>query len=237
MGRASISMTGVFLLDYTGISLFAGFMVTAYNLVVLGIPWSELTEFNLMVVFTQVAVFVVVLMLITFFRLRKLWAFMLYGTNEVDITTLRKRLLAFPNEVFFSTFLFALIASMGYHVLEELVHNAEFILTDLISVILFEQSLALTIALLLYVSCRRLVRPYILALPEEGISEITETSLLRPLLISFGSLLLITILPLLNYVLVVHSKGTALNLKVLFGIAGFYFTERGVKPLDSSMGM
>ncbi|MHB8984148.1 MAG: HAMP domain-containing protein, partial [Carboxydocellales bacterium] len=224
VGRASISLTGIFLLDYIGISLFAGFMVTAYNIFVLGIPWSELQEFNLMVLFTQVAVFVVVLMFITFFRLRKLWTFKIYGTNEADITALRKRLLAFPTEVFFSTFLFALIASMGYHVLEAVVYNWEFILTDLISVILYEQSLALTIALLLYVSCRRLVRPYILALPEESISEITETSLLRPLLISFGSLLLITILPVLNYVLVVQSKGTALNLKVLFGIAGFYFT-------------
>lgn len=178
-----------FFLLYCGVMFFGMVTITMDNLFINGVSLKKLTQFNFIAISLQAFCAVLIFQLYTTIRLRP------------PLTWIR--LTRFPVEIFWAMMIFALITSPLYHLVQNLLEepaNRDQLWSVALS-ILFEQSLCLGLAILLFTLIRRLLRPYILRLSQEEITNFSSSTLLKPLILSFTSLLIVCVLRPIKYVI------------------------------------
>jgi len=189
MSTQSSKLMWHFFLLYCGVTIFGMLTVTVDNLFVNGLTLKSLTEYNLKAISIQALSMVAIFQLFTSFRLRQplVWI----------------RLTRFPIEMFWTMLIFGLLASPLYHLVGTLLTepSKRDKPWEIAVAILYEQILCLILAILLFTLIRRLLRPYILNLPDEELRVFSQSTFIKPLTLSFTSLLLIGVLRPLEYVL------------------------------------
>lgn len=223
MKNPSASLMYRFLGLYLGVSLFGMGVITLNNLVIWGQTWGQLLTYNLWAMSVQVLCLVLLFQSMTIVRLRKVCLF-LRGEKGEDATGIWHTLLRFPYEMFWGMVLFGLFASPLYHGVRVWMKGGSLVEAwgwRFLDHFLFEQTVCLMLAILFFSLIRRLLRPYILLIPEEHMKGFRRSTVLRPLLLSFISLHLISVLSLIRYVLKAELKGRPMDPSILFSIGGF----------------
>ncbi len=211
-----------FFLLYLGVSLYGATVITVGNIFVNGISLEELRQYSLKALFFQVSSGVIIFQILTFIRLRPVLRYLQSRPDQAPVSLVWKRLISFPTEMFWGMVLFGLVVSPLYHIIDYLISEPSHrdLLWENALAILYEQTLSLTLAILFFILIRRLLRPYILRLPTEGIREFPRSSFLRPLLLSFVSLMLIAILLPTFYVLRITAAGAQVDVRMMVSFAG-----------------
>ncbi len=201
-------------------------MITLNNLYINGFSWGELIRFNIKAKLFIALLCVISLLALSFLKLRNVLRF-IDGTERVqDISKVWHSLLHLPHYIFSSMLVFGIIVSPTYHLFDKwrkgtslnVWGNEDTLL--FIRDFLFDESLSLTLAVLFFILIRHSVRTYLLKLPMLDLEDRDwKTSFIRPLLITFVSIILITIFSTLWYVLNSIVLETPIYLPVLFGIA------------------
>ena len=222
MGDLSRRLMWQFFWLYLAVTMFGIAILTLSNLFIGGFTIQELRQYNLGALFVQLISGVSIFQSFTFLRLRIIRRYFRQIQDQTALCAVWKRLSRFPSEIFWVMLIFGFFASSLYHILDSVLmgESLRANIGELAEVILFEQTLSLILAILFYTLIRRLLRPYILALPSERMWEFPRTTLITPLTISFTSLMLITILSPALYVLRMISSEIPVNPWVLFSIAG-----------------
>lgn len=211
---------------YLGLGLFGMFIITLDNIFIGGYSFDYLLKFNLKAVTVQVITLVVLFQTITLLRLgllRNYWS----RPDGIDLKAVWKRLIKFPGEMFWGMVIFGLISGPLFHLAN--LRTAGRKLNDLdmkylwalMKSLLFEQTLVLILAILIFTMIRRLLRPIIINLPSESLKELSGGTFLKPLAVCFTSLMLITILSPAMYVFRMLSEGKVINPWLMLSIAGF----------------
>lgn len=174
---------------YCGVMIFGMITITADNLFINGVSLKRLSQFNFKAISLQAFCAVTIFQIYTMIRLRP------------PLTW--KKLTRFPMDIFWAMMIFAMITSPLYHI-------ADTFFTEpakrdqpwaIALSITFELSLCLGLAILLFTLIRRLLRPYILKLSQEEIPNFIPSSFIKPLILSFTSLLIICVLRPIKYVI------------------------------------
>lgn len=215
-----------FFLLYLGVGLFGMFLITLDNIFIGGLSLDYLLRFNLKAVSVQVISLAVIFQIITLLRLRPLKHFW-YKSENTGLKAVWLRLIQFPGEMFRGMIIFGWVAAPPFHLAVLWAAGLQFNdleqkhLWNLMKSFLFEQTLVLILAILLYTMIRRLLRPIIISLPSESLKEFPRATFLRPLVMSFISLVLITILSPAIYVFRILSEKETLNPWLMLSISGF----------------
>lgn len=221
MRNSSTGMMWRFFFLYVGVMLFAVSVLTVDNIVVNGQPLNKLALYNLKVVFLQGATGVSLFQAITFIRLRPALQYLSRGGEEAPVAFVWRRLIRFPDEMFWGMVIFGILMSILYHFIfpDPTIISAPW---EVGVALMSEQTLSLIMAILFYTVIRLLLRPYILNLPSAGMKELPPASFIKPLTISFFSLILIAVLRPVFYVLrvTVGSPREPLDIWVMFALAG-----------------
>lgn len=215
-------LMGQFFWLYLGVTLFGVAIITLNNVFIGGFTIQELRQYNLGALFAQAISGVSLFQIFTFLRLRIVRRYFRQRQDQTVVSAVWQRLIRFPSEIFWVMLIFGFSASALYHILDSVMMKESLRANfwELAEAVLFEQMLSLILAILFYTLIRRLLRPYILALPSERMWEFPRTTFLTPLTISFTSLTLITILSPSLYVLRMISSGIPVNPWVMFSVAG-----------------
>lgn len=197
-----------FFLLYCGVTIFGMLTVTVDNLFVNGLTMKSLAEYNLKAISIQAISMVAIFQLFTHLRLRQplVWT----------------RLTRFPLEIFWTMIVFGLLASPLYHLVGILLTepSQRDKPWEIAVAILHEQILCLILAILLFTLIRRLLRPYILNLPNEEQRVYSQSTFIKPLTLSFTSLLFIGDLRPLEYVLSKLTGNKSIDPMALLQISG-----------------
>ncbi|GAB6173135.1 hypothetical protein JCM15765_26130 [Paradesulfitobacterium aromaticivorans] len=222
MSSQSPRLMWKFFLLYLGVSLFGATVITLGNIFVNGAPLEELRQYDLKALSFQVSGGVIIFQLFTLIRLRPVLRYFRQLRDKAAVSSVWNRLIRFPAEMFWGMVIFGLIVSPLYHIFDHFLSDPahqDLPWEDAIA-ILYEQTLSLTLAILFFILIRRLLRPYILSLPTEGMREFPKSTFLTPLLISFTCLMLIAILLPTFYVLRIISAGAQVNVWMMVSFAG-----------------
>ncbi len=209
--------------------VFGGCMITLKNLYVNGITLSELWEFNLKALLIGIPLFILLLQVITYWRLRPVMRYIGGSTLDSGKEIIMARMLRFPAELFWGVTILSLIFSILFHTADLIYYGIspgeadKALLLGLINTTLSEQALALTISILLYTMTRSSLRPYINQLHILRIGDLKKESLVKPILIYFISCFIIVILNLLLYMYDNLLYNEPIELPVLFWMTGLYF--------------
>jgi len=211
-----------FFLLYFAVALFGVGIITLDNVFIYRLTFRELWPFNVIALSVQVVSAVLIFQVFTLIRLRQVRRFFLFEPDPARLTLVWQRLIHFPAEIFWIMVVFGLIASPLYHIAYLLSSGEplQVYIMEAAQAILLEQTLCLILAILFYTLLRRVLRPYILSLPTDGMRDFRPATILNPLSISFTSLILIATLGPGEYVLTATSSGQPVNLLVMFAISG-----------------
>lgn len=214
---------------YFSAMLIGTAILTLQNMLVLGISFADLLEFNLKAVMLGDLIILLILLFVSALRLRKVRAFISGRAADGSKAEVLSRLHRFPAEIFWGMLLLSVLFSLLFHLSENLYYgDTPFFLTgegfvSYLENLLMEMTLALTLAVLFFTMTRRSLRPHVLKIEAMHLNGREKTTFVRPMLITFISCFLIALLTLVRYVFERLSAGSPLELHVLFGLAGFYF--------------
>ncbi|MDT3705111.1 MAG: PP2C family protein-serine/threonine phosphatase [Thermincola sp.] len=226
LNRSSRLMWQFFWL-YLGIALFGAALITVNNIFINGSSIKHLMTYNLKGIAVQVAALAIIFQAITFLRLAEVRRFLREGDRQANLPLVWNRLINFPNEVFWGMVVFALINSPLFHIGQHLALGQSLINWDRFQIysdiksFFFEQAICLMLAILFYIFTRRIIRPYLLTLPGQGLTGLKQSTFMKPLMITFCSILLITVFSISWYVLRTVLLDKPLEFPVLLGIGGF----------------
>jgi sigma-B regulation protein RsbU (phosphoserine phosphatase) len=209
------------------------------NMLINGISLQVLLKFNLKAIFAGDVLILILLILISMFRLRRVMSYWEGAQDESSATNALRSLYRFPAELFWGMTGLCFIFSMLYHLTDLLYHGlspAQLSIrawADIGESLLKEMALALTIAMLFFILSRSSLRLYIIQIQEasavyqENSQQKHGRSFIHPFMITFVVCFFLTIFSMLNYV---YTK-TALDQKPLLQelalIAGYYMTMGG----------
>ena len=211
---------------YTGVALFGTLLISLNNLYINSFSWEELIRFNLKAKLFIALLMIVSFMLFSYLHLKTI-LHLLDGQNKSNnVEQIWNKLLLLPNVVFAAMLIFGVIVSPCYHIIDMWLQGRSIFLwvyEDLLLFLrdfLFDQSLTLTLAVLLYSLLRYHLRSLLIQLSVIKLNQIQwKASFLRPLLLTFISILLITIFGMIGYVINAIIFGYQIQLFVLFNIA------------------
>lgn len=203
-----------FFLLYCGVIAFGMATVTADNLFVNGKSLQSLTEYNFKAITIQAFCAVLIFHFYTLFRLRPPLSW--------------KRLTYFPTEIFWAMMIFALVTSPLFHIFDAIFSTPEnrdepwSIALSVIS----ELTLCLILAILLFTLIRRLLRPSLLNFPNEEPQDFAQSTFVRPLMLSFVSLIFISVLRPIKYILfrIFMDKPIEVHLLILIALTTTIFS-------------
>lgn len=226
MKRPSLQLMYRLLWIYASVALFGVILISLNNLFINGFSWEELIRFNLKAKLLIGLLMVISFLLLSYIRLRKVLQFLDRSDQAHEITMVWHRLLLMPHEIFLGMLVFGVIVSPVYHLIDFWLLDRPFFhwgkeeLLVFVRDFLFDQSLTLTLAVLLHSLLRHRLRSYLLTLPALKSGEVEwKTSFIRPLLLTFISIVLITIFSMMWYVLNSIVLETPIHLFVLSCIA------------------
>lgn len=209
---------------YAGVALFGTVLISLNNLFINSFSWEELIRFNLKAKLLIALLMIISFLLYSYLRLKAIFHRMDDVSKDVEMTW--NRLLLLPHEVFAAMLIFGVFVSPTYHIIDLWLLKRPIFLwiyKDLLIFLrdfLFDQSLTLTLAVLLYSLLRYHLRPYLIQLSVIKLNRIEwKASFLRPLLLAFISVLLITIFSMAGYVINSIVFGNPIHLTILFSIA------------------
>lgn len=214
MRELSSKLKWQFFFLYCGVITFGMVTVTADNLFVNGESLKSLTEYNFKAITVQAFCAVLLFQIYTLFRLRRPLSW--------------KRLTSFPIEMFWAMMIFALITSPLYHLFDTLLSEPS--KRDepwsIALSVLSEQILCLILAILLFTLIRRLLRPSLLSFPSDEPQDFTQSTFVKPLMLSFVSLIFISVLRPIKYILfrLLMDKPIEIHLLLLIAVTTTIFS-------------
>lgn len=226
---------------YFCVMVFGVSILTLSNLYVMGARVEDLLKYNIGAVLLEGFVGTLFLQGVTIAGLKNTRS-LLKGLikSEEHYYKAWNEMVLFPSRILWGMAGFGIAASVFYHTGEMLYYGDKLseIFLKLASIVLFEQTLSLILALLFFTGARRLLRPYILRIPGTLINKFHKTTFYNNLLIIFCSLLIIVIYSIQWYVLDGTLKAKPLSISFLaylslfdicFGIVIFSFFIREIK--------
>lgn len=245
-GLYTILMRKFFAL-YFCIMVFGVSILTLSNLYVLGSRIEELLKYNIGAVLLEGIVGTLFLQGITMAGLKNTRS-LLKGLikSEEHYYKSWNEMVLFPSRIFWGMAGFGVAASAFYHTGEMLYYGDKLseIFLRLASIVLFEQTLSLILALLFFTGARRLLRPYVLQIPGTLINKFHKSTFYNNLIIIFCCLLIIMIYSILWYTLDRTLKAKPLSINFLaylslfdicFGIVIFSFFIREIRDDFSAL--
>lgn len=215
---------------FTGVAFFGVIMITLNNLYINGFSWEELVRFNLKAKLLIALLLVITFPSLSFLRLREVFRLIDKPKQMQYVTRVWRRLLLFPHEVFWAMLVFGAIVSPAYHLIDfwrigkPVFHWGREEILLFMRDFLFDQSLTLTLAVLFYSLIRHTVRIYLVKMPTVHLEKNDwKASFMRPLLITFISIVLITIFSMMWYIINSIVSTETINLTILLGITLFAF--------------
>lgn len=206
-----------FYLYATG-GMLAIFWVTLESIYIKNLSFLFLLQFSLPANFVMLIVLVIVMLGFTFLRLG------IGRQSKVPPNEQRIRLLRFPIEVYSFIIFFGALIIPSYHLIHYLTYGhsltdiPEVLMMNFIRSYLYELSIFLSIAVFYYALARRMIRPLLVQINSDKNTQITYKSFIRILAATFSSLLLMTVLMILWYVLEREAQQQPIDLWHLGGL-------------------
>ncbi|MFD0714995.1 SpoIIE family protein phosphatase [Paenibacillus sp. GCM10027626] len=223
------------LLVYVFTLLAAMLIAHGENILVLNIPFNELRSFYTPASFGS-AILVAILM--TVWSVKCLQpAFAIeeppHSIHKEHKTDHLERLLRHPYELLIGFTLFGGICSLLYHIVEigyaRINHTvaAEIKWLELFAVMAGEAGMTLAIAVFLFTTVQRLLRPYVLEFMQQSALTGKKVSFVVPLIVTYSSTFLMTVLNLFQ--LAVNSDGSGHSRNpLLVGLIALFFFLLGI---------
>lgn len=233
MNKEGTGKEGSLMLRFFGLyslSLFAGISFIMFtNLYGLQIRLEEMLYTTIPFLLISVLLFVLMLLLFTWYRLRKIIAYANGRKSNVSGEEAFRRLLRFPVDIFWAIMGISVFFTIAFHVFDYGAEGFGHLLRSseerwyLLTTMLHELSLALMLAVLLYTSSRASLRPFLMRLNAVKLPDQPGKSFQRMLLLTFFSCLLLTILSLLQTIAEKTFSGEPLDFNQLVVVAGVSF--------------
>lgn len=211
---------------YAGVALFGTLLISLNNLFINGFSWEELIRFNLKAKLFIALLMIISFMLFSYLRLKSILYIIDDGGKNKDVELIWSKLLLLPHEVFASMLIFGVFVSPAYHIIDLWMLGRPLFLWGKEDILIFlrdfffDQSLTLTLAVLLYSLLRYNLRSLLIQLSVIKLQLIQwKASFLRPLLLTFISIFLITIFSIAGYIINAIAFDKTIHLTILFSIA------------------
>lgn len=207
-----------FMTIYAMGSLLVLFWITAESVFIKKLTFSYLWQFSLPATGIILVLHMAVMLGFTYLRLR------VYGDRSSKPDDIRRRLLRFPREAYIVLIVFGAFFIPVYHVVHYGVEGHSFIDVPLsyrinfLGSYLYELSIVLCVAVFYYASIRRTIRPMLVQLGTDQHGRMPHKSFVRILFVDFTSLLLMTVLILVWYVLKIESLGQPVSMGLLISL-------------------
>ncbi|WP_135551730.1 PP2C family protein-serine/threonine phosphatase [Paenibacillus cymbidii] len=186
--------------------------ISCSNLLVLNIAFADLLTYSIPATGGGCVLFAAFLQTLSWRRLRR-FAPLLRERREAPaspaLQAQRQLALAelqrFPSVIFAATLAFALLLSLAYHLLQAILFVpaeerwSRGTLLDFLYMILSEQALALTLAIVAYTLLRRMMRPHVLRLRFADTAGMRRTAIAGPFVLAFFSCLAIVLIETLQH--------------------------------------
>jgi hypothetical protein len=212
-----------FLALFSGGALLVLFWVTLESLYIKRLTFSYLVRFSIPATLIILLGMIGFLLLFVWLRLKRLER----GNPEAEDGTsntedwICRRLLGLPFELFWGTIAYGGLFIPIYHIVHYLVEGnslvrvEEYYWLNFIRSFLYEQTIALSAAILHYAVARRLVRPMLIRLSKVKGEHWSDKSFLSMITTTFAGLLLVNLFSILWYVMVANVKEQSIELGVL----------------------
>lgn len=205
-----------FLALFSGGALLVLFWVTLESLFIKRLTFSYLLHFSLPATLVLLIGMIGILMLYVGLRLRKM-----DNTPADREEWICRSLLRLPSELFWVTIAYGGLFIPVYHIVHFLVEGnslvrvEEYYWNNFIRSFLYEQTIALSAAILHYAVARRLIRPRLIKLTKVKGEQMSDKSFLSMLTATFAALLLVNLFSILWYVMVANIKDISIEFRVL----------------------
>jgi len=208
--------------------LFGDFVLIMGNALIAGIRGEELMSTSLFIVAGS-GLFALLLQCYSAFRLRPVKAAAEKDSAPEERRQAFSRLLFFPYELFWGFGGISVFFSAAFHAYNGIYRGLGWEDLDgaywrgILSSFLVELSLALTISVVIFSLLRRLFRGFLVQWPPVSGEEIGKSSMLGPLLLTYGSTFAIALLYLQELILNAEWRGDPLDSKISALFSLFYF--------------
>ncbi len=183
---------------YAGVAFFSVIGLNCYNVFVDGSTWSHIFKLDFYFILVTVTLFFFALQSYTFSRLRSADLYFLNDpSSPISETLLLQRLLRFPAELFVAVWGCSTLSTVVYHTMELAVLHLRSFDIYVVQHILVEQALGLTLAMMMFGTARRILRPYLLRAAKTSFTGLKETTFFNVWLGTFVSFLLAAVLAVL----------------------------------------
>ncbi|MDF2668850.1 MAG: putative Phosphoserine phosphatase [Paenibacillus sp.] len=211
-----------FLALFSSGALLVLFWVTLESLFIKRLTWSYLFRFSLPATLVILIGMIGLLMLYVWVRLRR------FEGGDPDTQEAKpgsedwicRSLLRLPSELFWGTVVYGGLFIPIYHIVHFLVEGNSLVQVEqlywlnFIRSFLYEQTIALSAAILHYTVARRIIRPMLISLSRVKGEQWSDKSFLSMLATTFAGLLLVNLFSILWYVIVAIVK----NISIEFGV-------------------
>ncbi len=225
--RLSTTMIS-FLVLFSGGAMLVLLWVTLESLFIKRLTFSYLLRFSIPATLVILLGMVGVLMFYVYLRLSRLKHISMKIEEEAGAgeyhdheDRICRSLLRLPSELFWGTVAYGGLFIPVYHIVHYLVEGhsltrvEEFYWLNFLRSFLYEQTIALSAAILHYAVARRLIRPMLMRLKRVRGERWADKSFLSMLTTTFAGLLLVNLFSILWYVMVAVVKEESIELKVL----------------------
>jgi serine phosphatase RsbU (regulator of sigma subunit) len=204
---------------YIAGALLVFILIMMESLFIKDLTIDFLIKFSLPVSAIILLIMVFLMLSFTYIRLRSYW-----NSNEtLSTNTMRSRLLRFPMEAYALITIYGVILIPIYHIVHyvssghSLTNVTDPFLYNFIRSYLYELSIVMAIAVFYYAHTRRIIRPMLLQLPMVEHAPYRTKSLIRIFIVTFSSLLLMTILMMMWYIMEKQAQHRSIEF-VEFGV-------------------
>jgi|GEM_PF-3500374 len=223
---------------YLLVIILGTLLLIAKNVWVHDLRLADLAEYFFGAMAVLNIVFVSLMQLISYVRLRGVHRYFQGRTVFPQPDRLLRRLFRFPAELFWSMIALSAVLSVAYHGAYGLFMKSSDTWNDLLGSFLSEQALAVTLAVMVYGLLRSALRPYLQQLQQSGTGSARRMSAIRPLMLCYMSCFVIISLDVLRNLVDVAEQEDEIDIAslasivivdFLFSLAVFTLLIRGLR--------